>query len=31
MPKEAKPWQAFVIELVRMIIAAIAGYSGGQM
>lgn len=29
--KEAKPWQAFVIELVRMILAALAGYTGGQI
>lgn len=29
--KEAKPWMSFVLELVRMVIAALAGYGGGQM
>lgn len=31
MAKQAKPWMSFVLELVRLILAAAAGYFGGSV
>lgn len=29
--KEGKPWMSFVLELVRLILAAAAGFFGGKV
>lgn len=31
MTGEARPWMAFVLELVRLVLAAVSGYFGGSV
>lgn len=30
MTREARPWMAFVLELVRIVLAALSGYAAGS-